>query len=234
MNNMKTLFELKCPSCGAQLDYEEGMEHIFCKYCGTKILINDENTYTFKNVDYAEIEKAKNESKRISIQEDIIRREYEKEEKETKRYNKNTVIFVGVLVLLVLIFITSITSDSDSLFGLIMMDVVLFFILFLWHRGDSHKEKEKQRYKARMRANGVNVVELSPEVYDYENKDCNVMKHQFEALGFKNVQTVPLGDLNIFTAFRHGRVESVTINNEPLQDSIYFETDAVIIRYHSK
>ena len=63
------------------------MEFIFCKYCGIKILLNDENTYTLKNIDYAEIEKAKNESKRINIQESIINREYEKEEKETRRYN---------------------------------------------------------------------------------------------------------------------------------------------------
>ena len=234
MITMKTLFELKCPSCGANLDYEEGMEFIFCKYCGIKILLNDENTYTLKNIDYAEIERAKNESKRINIQESIINREYEKEEKETRRYNKNTIIFAGVLVLLILIFFISIKSDSDSLFGLIMMDVVLFFVLFLWHRGDSRKEKEKQRYKQRMRAQGVNIIELSPEVYDYENKDFNVLWHQFDALGFKNIKTIPLGDLSIFTGFRSGKVEDVRINGEPLQDAIYYEDDPVIIKYHSK
>lgn len=231
---MKTLLELKCPSCNAKLDYEEGMEYIYCKYCGTKILINDENTYTLRNVDYAEIERARNESKRISIQEDIIRKEYEKEEKETKRYNKNTIIFAGVLVLLVLVLIISITTDSDSLLGLVMMDVVLIFIVFLWLRGDSRNEKEKERYKARMRAQGNNVIELSPEVFNYENRDYNVLYHQFDALGFKNIKTVPLGDLNIFTGFMVGKVESITINNEPLSTHMYFDTDPVAIRYHSK
>ena len=106
--------------------------------------------------------------------------------------------------------------------------------MYLWNRGDSHKEKEKQRYKQRMRAQGVNIIELSPEVYDYENKDFNVLWHQFDALGFKNIKTVPLGDLGIFTGFRNGKVEEVRINGQPLQDTIYYEDDPVVIKYHSK
>lgn len=231
---MKTLFELKCPSCGAQLDYEEGMEYIFCKYCGTKILISDENTYTFKNVDYAEIEKAKNESKRISIQEDIIKREYEKDEKETRRYNKNSLIFAGMLAVFILILMVSLSHDSESMVGLVMLLVVEFFVVFLMNRSSDRKEKEKQRYKQRMRANGVNIIELSPEVYDYENKDYEVMRRQFEALGFKNIKTVPLGDLNVFTGFRSGKVEEIRINSEYMKDDVYYEDDPVVIKYHSK
>ena len=128
---MKTLFELKCPSCGAQLDYEEGMEFVFCKYCGTKIMINDENTYTLRSVDYAEIEKAKNESKRISIQEDIIRKEYDRDEKENKRYNKNSIIFAIMLASFVLIIMISMSHDSESRVGWIMLLVVEYFVLFL-------------------------------------------------------------------------------------------------------
>ena len=231
---MKTLFELKCPSCGAQLDCEEGMEHIFCKYCGTKILINDENSYTFKNVDYAEIEKAKNESKRISIQEDIIKREYEKEEKETKRYNKNSLIFAGMLAVFILILMVSLSHDSESMVGLVMLLVIEIFVIFLVIRSSDQKKKENQRYKQRMRASGVNIVELSPAVCDYENKDYEVMRRQFEALGFKNVKVVPLGDLNAFTAFKNGKVEEIRINNEYMKDTIYHEDDPVVIKYHSK
>ena len=231
---MKTLFDLKCPSCGAQLDYEDGMEYIFCKYCGTKVLINDENTITFKNVDYAEIEKAKNESRRISIQEDMIKREYEKDEKETRRYNKNSLIFAGMLAVFIMIMMVSFSHDSESTVGLVMLLVVEFFVVFLMNRSSDRKEKEKQRYKLRMRANGVPIIELSSEVYNYENKDHEVMVRQFEALGFKNVKAVPLGDLNIFTGFKSGKVEEIRINNEFMKDTIYYEDDPVIIKYHSR
>lgn len=231
---MKTLFELKCPSCGAQLEYEEGMEYIFCKYCGTKILINDENIHTYKNIDYAEIEKAKNESKRISLQEDIIKKEYEKDEKETKRYNKNSLIFAGILIILVLILVTSFSNDSNSMTGMVILIVIGLFVNFLMDRSSNRKEMEKQRYKQRMRANGVNVIELSPEIYDYENKSCEIMRSQFEALDFKNIKTVPLGDLNIFTGFRSGIVDEIRINNEPMKDTVYYDDDPVVIKYHSK
>ena len=231
---MKTLLELKCPSCGAQLDYETGMEYIFCKYCGTKILINDENTYTYKTVDYAEIEKAKNESKRISIQEDIIKREYEKEEKETKRYNKNSLIFAGMLAVFVIATIISLSNNSDSPAGVIMMLVAMYFVIFLVSRGENHKEKEKLRYKNRMKTQGINIIELNHECFDYENKDFNHVKTTYEALGFRNIRCVPMRDLNFFSGFLSGRVESVTINGKSLSDELYQEEDMVVIKYHSR
>ena len=104
---MKTLFELKCPSCNANLDYEEGMTFIFCKYCGTRILLDDTNNYTVKTIDLAEIEKARNESKRISMQEDLINREYEREKEDNSNYNKTTLIHFGVLGFISIIFFSS-------------------------------------------------------------------------------------------------------------------------------
>ena len=55
-----------------------------------------------------------------------------------------------------------------------------------------------------------------------------------ESLGFKNIKTVPLGDLNIFTGFRSGKVEEIRINNEFMKDDVYYEDDPVVIKYHSK
>ena len=75
---------------------------------------------------------------------------------------------------------------------------------------------------------------LGYDRYDYENKDYEVMRRQFEALGFKNIKTVPLGDLNIFTGFRSGKVEEIRINNEFMKDDVYYEDDPVVIKYHSK
>ena len=33
-------YRTKCPSCGGELDVEEGLSMFFCKYCGTKILVD--------------------------------------------------------------------------------------------------------------------------------------------------------------------------------------------------
>ena len=96
------------------------------------------------------------------------------------------------------ILMVSLSHDSESMVGLVMLLVVEFFVVFLMNRSSDRKEKEKQRYKQRMRANGVNIIELSPEVYDYENKDYEVMRRQFEALGFKNIKTVLYSPYSIF------------------------------------
>lgn len=37
------LITVKCPECGASLDIEEGRKQLFCSYCGSKILIQNDN-----------------------------------------------------------------------------------------------------------------------------------------------------------------------------------------------
>ena len=54
---MKTKIDLTCPKCNANLSVDAGRETLFCEYCGAKILLNDENTYTIRKVDEAEIRK---------------------------------------------------------------------------------------------------------------------------------------------------------------------------------
>ena len=42
------LIYVKCPECGAALDIEEDRKEAFCSYCGTKVLLYNENEYTDK------------------------------------------------------------------------------------------------------------------------------------------------------------------------------------------
>ena len=35
-------FVLKCPQCNGEVDFEENRNIMFCKYCGTKILLRKE------------------------------------------------------------------------------------------------------------------------------------------------------------------------------------------------
>ena len=34
---------LKCPACGANIEYTENREFCFCSYCGCKIILENEN-----------------------------------------------------------------------------------------------------------------------------------------------------------------------------------------------
>lgn len=48
---MKSAIELTCPRCGAHLSIEKDRDVLFCQYCGAKIMLTDENTFTInKNI----------------------------------------------------------------------------------------------------------------------------------------------------------------------------------------
>lgn len=75
---------VKCPECGANLPIEEGRERIFCSYCGTQILMTNENEQTIRHVDEASIRKTEAE--------EMLRlKELELEEKENERSRKGRI-----------------------------------------------------------------------------------------------------------------------------------------------
>ena len=44
------------------LSVEEGRTFTYCEYCGTKVMIHDENTQTIHTIDEAAIKRAENET----------------------------------------------------------------------------------------------------------------------------------------------------------------------------
>jgi len=38
------IFDIKCPGCGATMEAEEGHKFMFCKYCGEKVMLDNEAT----------------------------------------------------------------------------------------------------------------------------------------------------------------------------------------------
>ena len=58
---MIQLIKLQCPNCSANLEVDSSLKQCFCQYCGTKLLINNENEKTIHIVDEAEIIRARNE-----------------------------------------------------------------------------------------------------------------------------------------------------------------------------
>ena len=60
---MVNFIPVKCPQCNADLSIEEGRETAFCTYCGTKIIIDNENKkeYTYRYIDEAELRQTETE-----------------------------------------------------------------------------------------------------------------------------------------------------------------------------
>lgn len=55
---MINLIKLQCPNCSANLEVKDDAKQCFCTYCGTKILLSNENEHTYRIIDEARIKEA--------------------------------------------------------------------------------------------------------------------------------------------------------------------------------
>lgn len=92
------LINLKCPSCGAELEIAEGRDICFCTYCGAKILIEQSDTEVKARSRERIVSDITNKANQFARE----RREY-KERKDKSDFIK-FLIGIGLLLLLPYIF----------------------------------------------------------------------------------------------------------------------------------
>ena len=104
---MMKMITLKCPECGADIDIEEGHKQCFCKYCGTKILIDDgrSTTHIYHKVDEARIKKVEVDK--------LIRLKELEIEKEERQYHRSVVKY-KVIALIILGIVGTISFVIDN------------------------------------------------------------------------------------------------------------------------
>lgn len=121
---MKSLMELKCPRCGAELEAEEDREILFCQYCGAKIILTDENTFTInktiRTIDDADITRA--ETDRIVQMHNI--------EKDKKQFLRNIIIYLLKAIASVFLGLGAISGLSIDI-KMSFMCIVL--IVLIWN-----------------------------------------------------------------------------------------------------
>lgn len=88
--------QLKCPNCHAELEAENTLDTVFCKYCGTKILLSGQD----KEVVKAKT-KLKLAEKALEFQQEHNRMAAEKRAFQEKQRMKNLGILLGILGLVV-------------------------------------------------------------------------------------------------------------------------------------
>lgn len=115
------IISLKCPECGASLSIEEGRTQCFCQYCGTKIMLDDERSYTktIHTIDDAKI-------REIEANREIRLREMEMEEKKEKRNRLGLV--VKIIFSVILVGLTMFGMENDSIIGLFS----LCSLMWMW------------------------------------------------------------------------------------------------------
>lgn len=79
----------KCPVCGATVSVDTSRPKAFCNYCGTQLIINNENEHIYRDVDEAKIVQAMSN-------EQIRLKELELEERERIRTHRRK-IALGII-----------------------------------------------------------------------------------------------------------------------------------------
>ncbi len=242
---MIKLISVKCPECGAALQFEEGRQTAFCSYCGTKILLHNENEYIYRNIDEAEIKQAEND--RL-----YIMKELESEEKQEKHYRTLTFIWLFITIALFAIglyFIKTDTTEVGSIgsdvgaVGAIMVflgiSVGLFGLMafFIVHIDEQEKKNKKKRSHNRYRPG---YLKLPDQAANYKNLHFTAVRDSLKASGFSNIEMINLGDLRLGILTKNGSVDSVMIDGESISidgesissDEWYRQEAKIIISYH--
>ncbi len=221
--NMIKLVSVKCPDCGAALQFEEGRQTAFCSYCGAKILLHNENEYIYRNIDEAEIKQAENE--RV-----YMMKELELEEKEDKHHRILTFIWLFITIALFAIGFymvsTDPTKDGDGVgwamivFGMLIGEFGIIFLV----------ERKKKRGKNCKRPG---FAKFPDQATNYSNLHFSAVRDALRASGFSNIRIINQGDLRLGLFTKNGSVDSITIDGEPISpDEWYRLTDPIIISYH--
>ena len=136
--------KVKCPECGATLNIEKNRDMAYCTYCGTKVLIHNENERIFRHIDEARIREVEVD-RMIRLKElEIYEKEQEEKRKRIKERNKLLLrlIIIGVLLLLIGCLLGSATGDEDSpLYFIAMAGMFPLIAAFsIWSDNSNKKE----------------------------------------------------------------------------------------------
>ena len=225
------LISVKCPECGAMLNVEENREHAFCSYCGTKVLIHNENEHIYRHIDEAEVKQAETDRMvRMKQMEYYEKKRIDAEKTKALKIKLSLIMAtVGILMLAIGYMAGSASGDPDS--GFYMLSMIGFFPLlgvpFLWIFSMKNDDDDDIDFGDK--------AKVPSSITDYEKKNYSAIEAMFVSAGFTNVRCVALNDLTMGVLKKPGMVDSITINGREVTEGgkKYPKDAAVVISYHS-
>ena len=198
---------IKCPNCNAMLDVSDDKKILYCQYCGTKLLIDDEvyRTEHTENINIVKKSVDITKLRSAEYEHEIKKRELDLIERREKRNEDSFNNIVSALIPLLLIII------------------IPWVIIGIKNYSDNKKEKE-------MNALGM----ISAGYYeDYEEHNYELVIIQLEQKGFTNIKTLDLANSEQTNTIRYN-VESISIEGSTsFRSTDYFEPNTpIIVAYH--
>lgn len=161
------LISVKCPECGATLNIEEGREQAFCTYCGTKVLLHNENEYIYRHIDEAGVKQAETDRIVRMKQMELAEKKRADAEKTKALKIKISLIMatVGILMMVIGYMGGHASGDPDS--GLYMLSMVGFFPLmgagYIWLFSKKNDDDDDMDLGDK--------AKVPSSISDYEKKD---------------------------------------------------------------
>ena len=124
---IKKIVTLKCPGCGAVLS-DEDKDVMFCKFCGSKLIIDNDNEYIYKNIDVADV-------KRVETEQLVKLQQLEMKEKENEHKKEVLKIKIISSIALAIVGIVMLRFDVIGMFPLMGS-----FYIWLFSMKDYSKE----------------------------------------------------------------------------------------------
>lgn len=218
---MKTIIKIECPYCLGNIEVNQGDEFVKCKYCGKTTFVGSSD-FVYKKIDVAEINK-------VEADRDV---KFKKIEIEMHKNKFSTIIKIGVFVVAVIFAIISISGlskDPESLGSFVMFffafTCFILFLVLIINGSNSKIDNEDPYY--------ITVKQGNEE---FKEKNYREAEANLKALGFSDVETIPLNDLGLIgSKIINEWVSDVTINGKPVEANHKYPKDSkVVISYHSK
>ncbi len=217
------LISVKCPECGATLNIEESREQAFCTYCGTRVLLHNENEHIYRHIDEAGIKQA--ETDRLVM---LRKMELLEKKRATSQKVKTLKIVITVVLGLVMIICFGIGYSVEGSVGAIMVGMVCgIIIMYMWLMNKDKDDDDDLDF-----GDKAKVPSLTS---DYKKMNYSAIEAMFVSAGFTNVKCIALNDLTIGVIKKPGMVDSITINGSEVLSGgkKYPKNAAVVISYHS-
>lgn len=115
-----TFNSVKCPECGANLPVEKGRERLFCSYCGTQVIITNENEHIYRYIDEAGMVQADN-SKEIRMRELSIEEQWGYFNDNLRKTLIIIWLIVSILLLVIGIGIMFMTGEEGPFWALVFL-----------------------------------------------------------------------------------------------------------------
>lgn len=220
---MINLIKLECPNCGANLEVKNDVRQCFCTYCGTKILINNENEMVIRNIDEAKIKEAEYDYniRLKQLEEEKATRQAEIDNKteitaKIKERQKVCLIVAGIVGIVSLIFFP---------LGIPFACYLVYYAL--------KKIPEKEQESRMMETGGVRFPNgLTP----FKQKNYQTIVAALENAGFTNIVCNSLHDVKLDLLQKSGKVENITVNGNILLTGgrVFPSNVPIVITYHGK